>query len=341
MFLGKDMGKVEFFLHAETPDLQEKVGQFRDGHTYDLMIAGAGPAGLTAAVYAARKKMDILLISKDIGGQTLLTSAVENYMGYQYITGKELIQKFEEQVKIHPIDLAIGEEVDAVKLEEGAIKVHTKSGKEAVGRAAIIASGKRPRPLNVSGEKELVGRGVSYCAVCDAPLFSGREVAVVGGGNSAATAAIDLIKIANKIYVINLRKSWQAGPVLVEQVEKSEKVRKFFGYEVREILGRDRVEGIVVKSLETQQTEKLRVQGIFIEIGLIPNSEFVTGLVELNKDGEIVVDCACRTSVPGIFAAGDVTSVPEKQIIVAAGEGAKAALSAYNYLLANKGLVGR
>lgn len=236
--------------------------------------------------------------------------------------------------------MVIGEEVDGVKVEDGVIKIHTKRGKEVAGRAAIIASGKRSRQLNVPGERELVGRGVSYCAVCDAPLFSGMDVAVVGGGNSAATATIDLIKIANKIYVINLRKSWKADQVLVEEVEKSEKVIELFGYEVKEILGKDRVEGIVVKCLSTQQVEKLRVQGVFVEIGLIPNSELVRGLVELNKDGEIVVDCACRTSVPGIFAAGDVTTVPEKQIIVAAGEGSKAALSAYNYMLANKLLGG-
>ncbi|MEM4649312.1 MAG: FAD-dependent oxidoreductase [Candidatus Bathyarchaeia archaeon] len=316
---------------------EEKTYKLRENYLYDLIIIGAGPAGLTAAVYAARRKLSILLVSKDIGGQTLLTSGIENYMGYHYITGRELVNKFEEQVKLYPIDLAIGEEVKKIEVKEGLIKVYLKSGKEAYGKAAIIASGKRSRQLNVPGEKELIGRGVTYCAVCDAPLFSGMDVAVIGGGNSAAIAAIDLIKIASKVYIVNIEHSWKAESILVERIEKSEKVKLFFGYEVKEILGKDKVEAIVIKSLTTQKIEKLPVQGVFIEIGLTPNSEFAEGIVELNKAGEIIVDCYCRTSVPGVFAAGDVTNVPEKQIIIAAGEGAKAALSAYNYLLTKGG----
>ena len=301
--------------------------------TYELIIIGAGPAGMTAVVYAARKKLKTLLVSKDLGGQPLLTSEIENYMGYQYVTGPELVAKFHEQVKQYPIDILIGEEVEELSAGDRQFTVTTKGGKRFVGKAVIIASGKRSRELNVPGERELVGRGVSYCAVCDAPLFTGRDVAVIGGGNSALTAVADLIKIAAKIYLVNRFKALRADPILVEKAEASEKVVPFLGYAVEEILGEGRVRGIIIESRETGQAEELAVEGVFIEIGLIPNSEFTQGVVELNESGEIVVDCSCRTSVPGIFAAGDVTNVSEKQIIVAAGEGAKAALSAYRYLL--------
>jgi len=308
----------------------------KEGHLYDLAIVGGGPAGLTAAVYAARKKLDALLISKDIGGQTLLTSDIENYMGYQYVSGRELAAKFEEQVRKYPIDVAIGEKVETLKPDNGIFTLRTASGKETAARTVIVATGKRSRPLGVPGERELVGRGVSYCAVCDAPLFAGKDVVVVGAGNSGATAVVDLLKIASKIYVVDVIETWRADPVLVERIGTSEKVKILFDHEVVRILGADRVEGIVLRSRKSGEEVELPVQGVFIEIGLIPNSDLVQGVVELNEYGEIVVDCRSRTSVPGIFAAGDVTTVPEKQIIIAAGEGAKAALAAYAYLIGRR-----
>ena len=303
---------------------------FREDHPYQLAIVGGGPAGLTAAVYAARKNLDALLLTKDIGGQTLLTSDIENYMGYQYVTGRELAAKFEEQVKRYPIDVAVGEEVLRVAREEEGFVLTTAGGKRFLAEAVIVATGKRSRPLGVPGERELVGRGVSYCAVCDAPLFSGKDVIVVGAGNSGATAVVDLLKIARAIYVVDVLPDWRADPVLVERVAAAgDKVRTYFGHEVVEIKGEERVEGIVLRDRGSGTQLELPVQGVFIEIGLIPNSELIRGLAELNERGEIVVDCQCRTDVPGLLAAGDVTTVPEKQIIIAAGEGAKAALSAY------------
>lgn len=257
-------------------------------------------------------------------------------MGYQYIEGKELIRKFREQVAQFSIAVKEGAEVARIGEEGELFFAETSAGERYRAKAMIIASGKRSRPLNVKGERELVGRGVSYCSVCDAPLFAGRDVAVIGGGNSGVTAVIDLIKIANRIYLIDILPSLQADPVLIDRIEGSEKVGKFLGHEVLEISGRDKVEGIKIRSRETGEVKDLEVQGVFIEIGLIPNSEFAEGVVELNERKEIVVDCACRTNVFGIFAAGDVTTVPEKQIIVAAGEGAKAALSAYNYLISRR-----
>jgi len=304
--------------------------------TYDLVIIGGGPAGMTAAVYAARKKLKTLLIGKDLGGQVLLTLEVENYMGYQYIEGRELVNKFKEQVSHFSIDQEIGEEVEKLDKEGEIFSILTRGGKKFRGRTAIVASGKRSRSLNVPGEKRLIGRGVSYCSVCDAPFFEGKEVAVIGGGNSAFEAALDLVKMAPKIYFIDIASTWTADPVLVEQIERKKKVTSFQGHRVKEIKGDDRVEGITIEPLDGGKTRSLSVQGIFIEIGLVPNSEFARSLVKLNEAGEIVVDCASRTNIPGLFAAGDVGSVPEKQIIIAAGEGAKATLAAYQYLLRSR-----
>ena len=318
--------------------LPEEKGESRikppvNGGQYDLIIIGGGPAGMTAAVYAARKHINTLMVTKDLGGQVLLTSDVENYIGYSYISGAELIRKFEEQLSRFELNQALGEEVIHLVPEDEGFTVTTRQETEYHARTVVIASGKRSRALNVPGEKALVGRGVSYCATCDAPLFGGMDVAVVGGGNSALEAVMDLLPIATKVFVVNFAPSWQADPVLIEKMEKSDKVVRYLGYEVVEIQGKDRVGGLVIRSRETGETEPLSVGGVFIEIGLIPNSEFAKEGVRLNRTGEVMVDCACRTSVPGIFGAGDVTTVPEKQIIVAAGEGAKAALSAYTYLV--------
>lgn len=301
---------------------------------YDLAIIGGGPAGMTAAVYAARKKLKTLLVSKDLGGQVLSTTEVENYMGYQYIEGRQLMDKFKEQMRHFPIDQEIGEEIEKLDKEEKVFSLLTRTGKKFRAKTVIIASGKRSRPLNVPGEKKLVGRGVSYCSICDAPFFEGKEVAVIGGGNSAFEAALDLVKIASRIYLIDIAPSWRADPILVEQMEKEkEKVTFFPAHKIREIKGKDKLEGITIESLNNNETKHLSVQGIFIEIGLIPNSEFARSLVKLNRIGEIVVDCGNHTSIPGLFAAGDVSSVPEKQIIIAAGEGAKATLIAHQYLM--------
>jgi len=303
---------------------------------YDFIIIGAGPAGMTAAVYAARKKLDTLVISKDIGGQPLLTSGIENYMGYQYVTGPELMRKFEEQVKQFPVALLTDEKVAKLTTGDKGFIISTTTDKKFRSRSVIIASGKRPRPLNVPGEKELTGRGISYCATCDAPLFGEMDVAVTGGGNSALTAVIDLLKYARRIYLIDVMPTLTADLTLIERAKESDKVEFYPEHLVKEIRGTDRVENIVISSKNGGEDKTLSVSGVLVEIGLIPNSEFAKGLVKLNHLQEIVVDCECKTSVEGIFAAGDVTNVPEKQIIVAAGEGAKAALSTYNYLLQKK-----
>lgn len=298
---------------------------------YELIIIGAGPAGMTAAVYAARKRLNALLISYDIGGQVLWTTGVENYMGYQFIEGPELMQKFEEQVKQFPLDTKTGERVSILSQTNEGFEVRTDKDETYQAKAAIIATGKRPRQLNVPGEEKLRGRGVTYCAICDGPLFAGENVAVIGGGNSALEAAEDMIKIAEHVHLVSLT-PLTGDQILIDKVTAATNLTMFLEHEVLNIKGESRVKGIEVRDLKGKQEKELDVSGVLIEIGLIPNSEPFKGIVHLNRLGEIEVNCANEAGVPGLFAAGDVTNVPEKQIVVAAGEGAKAALRAHHYL---------
>jgi alkyl hydroperoxide reductase subunit F len=298
---------------------------------YELMIVGGGPAGMTAAVYAARKKLNALLLAKEIGGQVNWTLGIENYMGYQFIEGPELIRKFEEQVKQFPLDVKAGEGVSSlVRISQG-FEAKADSSETYQAKAAIIATGKRPRPLNVPGEEKFRGRGVTYCAICDGPLFSDMKVAVIGGGNSALEAADDMVKIAEHVYLVSLT-SLTGDQILIDKVKGADNLTIFLEHEVMEITGEDFVSGLKIKNLKSKQERELGVSGVFVEIGLIPNSDLVNGVAALNRIGEIEVNCNNETNVPGLFAAGDVTNVPEKQIVVAAGEGAKAALQAHRYL---------
>lgn len=300
---------------------------------YELIIIGAGPAGMTAAVYAARKRLKTLLISDNLGGQPLTTAGVENYMGYQFIEGSELMQKFEEQVRQFPLDveIKIGHRVESLSRIDSGFEVRTDRGGTYQAKATIVATGKRPRQLNVSGEKELLGRGATYCAICDGPLFAGEKVAVIGGGNSALEAADDMIKIAEQVYLVSLT-PLTGDQILIDKVTGASNLTIFLEHEVLEIEGESRVEGIKIRGLKSKQEIELDIGGVFIEIGLSPNSEAMKGITTLNRLGEVEVNCANETDVPGLFAAGDVTNVPEKQIVVAAGEGAKAALQAHRYL---------
>ena len=299
---------------------------------YDLVIIGAGPAGITAAVYAARKKMDSLVVTKDIGGQASLSGDIQNYTGYQFITGPELAIKFEEHMRKFNFDIKENEEVKELISEKGAFLVKTdKDNYQA--KTVIVASGKRSRELGVTGEREFKNKGLTYCATCDGPLFAERDVAVIGGGNSALDAVLQLTKIANKIYVINITDNLTGDGIMQEKIRADNKVSIFNNSRVKEILGDSFVQAIKIE--EDKEEKVLDVQGIFVEIGLIPNSDFAPSL-EKNERKEIIVNQQNKTNIPGIFAAGDVTNVPEKQIIIAAGEGAKAVLSTFRYLSTRK-----
>ncbi|MCX5777245.1 MAG: FAD-dependent oxidoreductase [Candidatus Firestonebacteria bacterium] len=302
-----------------------------DEKVYELIIIGGGPAGVTASVYAARKQMDFILITKDIGGQAAWSGDIENYTGYQFVTGPELALKFEEHVRKYNFPIKENEEVVTILKEDGVLRVKTDRG-EYISKTLIIASGKRSRELNIPGEKELKNRGVAYCATCDGPLFSGKTVAVVGGGNSALDAALQLVKIAVKVHLINNTPSLGGDKVMQEKLKKAGNVIIYNNSKVENILGEKMVSGIIISRVE--ERIEIPVQGVFVEIGLIPNSDFA-GIIKKNGSNEILVNNSCETNISGIFAAGDVTDVPEKQIIIAAGDGAKATLSAFKFLSRN------
>jgi alkyl hydroperoxide reductase subunit F len=333
------VGGYSDLVHLEaTGELNEKLGETGGGpisSVYDVIIVGAGPAGLSAAIYAARKVLKTLIVSEDIGGQVTWTYDVDNYLGFSQIETADLIAKFEKHVEEYGVEKLIGVKVKALELTGKTKKVITSDDKAYLARTVLIATGKHPRPLNVPGEKEFVGKGVAYCSTCDAPLFADLDVAVAGGGNSALGAAIDLIKVARKVYVVSLT-PLTGDPILQDQVLSAAKAEVFTEYKILRIVGDSAVTGLEMESLKTGEARTLDVQGVFVEIGLLPNSALVVDTLETNRIGEIVIDNRCHTGVAGVFACGDVTDVPYKQVIVAAGEGAKAALAAYDYIINQK-----
>ena len=300
---------------------------------YDIIIIGAGPAGITAAVYAARKKLKTLVISPDIGGKAAWSANISNYTGYQFITGPDLAKKFEEHLKSFDVEL----KDDAVKeiQKKNNHFIVNAGNKEYEGSAVIIGTGRNPKMLNIPGETEFKNKGVTYCATCDAPLFAGKEVAVIGGGNSALDAAIQLIRIAKKVYLLDNMKDFIGDAVMIDKLKNAANIEIMHNVEIKKIEGDKFVKSITIAAKGKEQ--KISVQGIFIEVGSEPAVIPVKGAeLELTKGKEIEINEKCETSVPGIFAAGDCTTVPEKQIVVAAGQGAIASLSAFKYLSTHK-----
>lgn len=297
----------------------------------DVIIIGAGPAGLSAGVYCARKMLDTLVVSSNVGGQATWSWEVENYLGYQLITGVELVERFRDHLENFVVELREGLNVESLRKDDDGFRLATAGGGEFQSSAVIVASGKVPRKLGVPGEEEYRGRGVAYCATCDAPLFRGKKVAVIGGGNSALDAALQLSRIAQRVYLITDIDRLDGDEIRRDQVEASDVVEVFTSGVVKAIRGEAFVTAI--DFVRDEEERSLEVGGVFIEIGSMPSTAFLPPEVELNDLGEVAVDSNNRTSVPGLFAAGDVTDVIEKQIIIAAGEGAKAALSAYAWLV--------
>jgi thioredoxin reductase len=294
------------------------------------VVIGGGPAGLAAAIYTARQGLATAVVAGELGGQAQWAGHVENYLGFELVPGAELARHFREHVKRFAIDTFEGQYVNAVVPAEGVFEVYTREGLRVVGRAVIIASGRAPERLAVPGEKELVGRGVSYCATCDAAFFRARPVAVVGPGESAAEAALQLAALDAQVLVISER-PLRAPQRLLDKLAADPHVRLRTGCQVVRIEGEERVTGIVVQDADgTQSTVPL--DAVFIETGSIPAAEFTAGLVEVNANGEIEVGRDLMTSCPGIFAAGDVTDELGKQIIIAAGDGARAGVAAARWL---------
>lgn len=305
---------------------------------YDLIIIGGGPAALSVGVYAARKKMKTLLLAKKLGGQPTEAWQIDNYLGYPSISGMELVQKFVEHLKRFKKDIEIKEDeavIDIKKIETtvNEFEIHSEK-RQYKTKAIIIATGVSPKKLEIPGEEEYLGRGVAFCATCDAPLFRDKTVAVVGSGNAGLDAALQLTKYAKKIYLFNKYPDLSKGDAAyVDKIISSPLIEILNNAKIKEIKGDKFVHALVWENTKTNKAQEIKVDGVFVEIGSRPAINFAKNLVEFNEKGEIVIDPKTNmTSCPGIFAAGDVTNIPYKQIIIAAGEGAKAALSIHKYL---------
>ena len=297
---------------------------------YDLIVIGGGPAGLTAAVYGIRKRLNVLLISKDLGGKTNYRLALPWIEDYQVIKGLEVVNKFRSELEY--LDFARHmEAVEKIQKIENGFEVITKGGGELTTRAVIIASGTKQKRLNVPGERDFMMRGLCYSALSYAPLFIDRTTLVVGGGELALRAASELSTVARHVYIVCGSGEALSTP-LGQKIEAAKNVTILKGHEVVEVRGDDYARAVVVKN-QQGATSELTVDGTFIEMELTPNSQMVADLVNLDEQGRIVIDTSNRTSLPGVFAAGDVTNTYAEQVLVAVGEGAKAALSAYDYLL--------
>ena len=305
---------------------------------YDVIIVGAGAAGLTAAIYTCRKKLKTAIISIDVGGQTNLTSHIENYPGTGPMHGIKLMQKFQDEAIGFGAELIMGK-VNKVDKIANSFRISLANGEEYECKALILAYGKVPKSLGIEGEEKFMGRGVSTCVTCDAPLFKDRDVAMIGGGNSAVEGALESATIARKVYLIHRRDAFRADEITIEKLKNSHNMELVLNSIPLKVIGDNNVGGIEVENIVTKERREIRVDGVFIEIGYVIDTSFVQHLVKVNERKEIIVDERCNTSYPGIFAAGDVTPVPFKQTVIAAGEGSKAALECYRWLTGGKGAV--
>ncbi len=322
-------GKKYFFC---SQGCLEKFKNCSEKFVYDLVIIGAGPAGLTAAVYASVLKINTFLITKNIGGQAIDSSRIKNYMGFDFISGNELVAKFEHQFlhehySEHKID-----EVIKINRIGGIFEVLTRGASRITAYALIIATGIKPRTLGIPGEEKLLRRGVSYYLVQDAALFKGMDVVVVGGGDFAVQEAIELKNAGCKVLLIS-KEELEATPDNIRELKRGGNTTILECYDVTEIKGEDKVDGVIIQSSDKSTTKQVPCRGVFIELGFLPNTEFFQDLVKLNEKREVVINSDCSTNVEGIFACGDVTDCFGKRIIIASGEGAKACLSVKNYLL--------
>lgn len=303
---------------------------------YEVIIIGAGPAGLTAAIYTGRNRINTLILSKDLGGQTAVSGEIANYPGFELTNGVELSKLMLKQIQgIENVKVKIGTENSLVSLtrSQDGFVIKTQQGEIYSAQSVIITTGKDHKKLNVPGEKEFEGRGVSYCATCDAPFYKNKTVAVVGGGYAATEAIYMLSKYTTKIYVLTVNDKLNGEAVTLEKIQPSEKIVIVpFAHATRIINDNTKVIGIEYRDGKTGETTQIKVDGVFIEIGSVPNTKYFGGIVSLNQWGEIDIDKKNSTKIPGLYAAGDVTSIWGKQIVIAAGEGAKAAMAVNEYL---------
>ena len=307
---------------------------------YDLIIIGGGPAGIAAAIYSARKKLKMLIITDSFGGQSIVSDDIQNWIGERHISGVDLAQKLEDHIRAYEddIDIEVGKRVRSVEVindkdnQSRSFEVETEKGKIYKSKAIILAVGGRRRKLKVPGEKKFEGKGVTYCSICDAPLFRDKAVVVIGGGNAGVEAVVDLLPYAEKIYLLEVDNKLRADQTTQEKIKREDKVEIILNANTKKITGEIMVDGLIYED-ENEKEQKLAVQGVFVEIGSVPSSEIVRDLVEVDKYGQVKTDSKhTTTSQPGIFAAGDVTDDPYKQNNIAVGDGVKAALAAFKYL---------
>jgi len=298
---------------------------------YDLIIIGGGPAGITAGIYAARKKLKTLLITKEWGGQITKAVDIENWPGTKKISGIDLIQQMTGHLKQFEIEIKEGKEViDLDRRKENFII--RDNDQEYESKSVIIATGKVPRLLNIPGENEFKGKGVSICSTCDAPMFKDKDVAVAGGGNAGFNVALDMIKYAKKVYILEFFPETKGDPITKDKLAQSGIVEFITNVSIKEIKGTKFVESLIYEDRKTGKDFEINVAGVFISIGMMPKVGFAQKLIDLNKIGEVIIDKDNNTKTPGVFAAGDITDIKYEQIVIACGEGAKAVLAATDYL---------
>ncbi|MDB5771220.1 MAG: ahpF [Burkholderia sp.] len=328
------MGLEEILAKLDTGAAQREAAKIAQKEVFDMLVVGGGPAGASAAIYSARKGIRTGVVAERFGGQVLDTMGIENFISVKETEGPKLAMALEQHVKTYDVDIMNLQRAEALVPGVDAIEVKLASGATLKAKTVVLATGARWREMNVPGEKEYRNRGVAYCPHCDGPLFKGKRVAVVGGGNSGVEAAIDLAGIVAHVTLLEFDTQLRADAVLQRKLHSLPNVTVITQAQTTEVTGdSNKVNGLRYTDRKTGEARKIELEGIFVQIGLLPNTDWLKGTVALSNRGEIEVDARGQTSVPGVFAAGDVTTVPYKQIVIAMGEGSKAALSAFDHLI--------
>ncbi|UEG62467.1 alkyl hydroperoxide reductase subunit F [Stutzerimonas chloritidismutans] len=336
LFTQGRMSEEEILAKLDTGSSARDAEKLKAKDAFDVLVVGGGPAGAAAAIYAARKGIRTGVAAERFGGQVLDTMAIENFISVKETEGPKLARALEEHVREYDVDIMNLQRASQLipAGDDGLHRVQFENGGELRAKTLILATGARWREMNVPGEQEYRGRGVAYCPHCDGPLFKGKRVAVIGGGNSGVEAAIDLAGIVAHVTLLEFGEELRADAVLQRKLNSLPNVRVLKMAQTTEVKGDgQKVTGLVYKDRTSDELHQVELEGIFVQIGLLPNSEWLKGALELSRFGEIIVDAKGQTSIPGVFAAGDVTTVPYKQIVIAVGEGAKASLSAFDHLI--------
>ncbi len=336
LFTQGRMSEEEILAKLDTGSSARDAEKLKAKDAFDVLVVGGGPAGAAAAIYAARKGIRTGVAAERFGGQVLDTMAIENFISVKETEGPKLARALEEHVREYEVDIMNLQRASQLipAGDDGLHRVQFENGGELKAKTLILATGARWREMNVPGEQEYRGRGVAYCPHCDGPLFKGKRVAVIGGGNSGVEAAIDLAGIVAHVTLLEFGEELRADAVLQRKLNSLPNVRVLKMAQTTEVQGDgQKVTGLVYKDRTNDELHNVELEGIFVQIGLLPNSEWLKGTLELSRFGEIIVDAKGQTSIPGVFAAGDVTTVPYKQIVIAVGEGAKASLSAFDHLI--------